>query len=88
MHSKIFNYFSDTFRLFFYDKRLKRCAIMMYSLYTRLEWACVYTLIKCIIKFNMFVQKETVARAMVKVFLFKFKPLSYPGTKIMNKNSL
>lgn len=68
MHSKIFNYFSNTFQLFFFHvKRLKRCVIMMYSLYTRLKWACVYTLIKYIIKFKVFVQKETLARALVKI---------------------
>lgn len=40
---------------------------MMYSLYTRLEVACVYTIIKCIIMFNMFAQQDTLAKTMVKV---------------------
>lgn len=33
-----------------YDRSL----IMMYSFYTCLEWACVYTIIKCFIMFNFF----------------------------------
>lgn len=60
--------FQIHFNYLFHGKWLKRCVIMMYSLYTRFERACVYTLIKYIIKFKMFVQKETLARAMVKVY--------------------
>lgn len=55
----------------------------MHSLFTDYALACVDAIIQCLIMFNMFIQHDTLPRAIDKgLVLFMCETLSYLRTKI------